>query len=112
MLLHRNMGRSVRFVQWAFLDLIVLFAAISTVKSAIGLAGIGTCLVLASLLVLANKQYIWDNYKKHYKKPKNSPLLTALTQPTATYLAINVYILWPATFLLGLFAIYAAYLIG
>lgn len=111
MLFHPKQERSVRFIQWVFLDLIVLFAAIATAKPAVGLAGIGTVLTISSLLVLANKKYIWDMYKKHYKKPKQR-YMVALTEPTLAYRAINIYLLWPVTFLLGLGAIYAAYLVG
>lgn len=112
MLFHRNHSRPARFIQWSFLELIVLFVVIATNKPAVGLAGVGATLVIASLLVLSNKDYIWDNYKKHYKKPKNSPLLVSLTEPTKTALTLNVYFLWPAIFFLGLASVYAAYLIG
>jgi hypothetical protein len=108
MFFHRNQKRSAKFVQWAFLDLVVVFAAIGVYKPAVGLAGIGAVLILASLIVLANKNYIWEGYKKNYKKSSNA-LVERLSRPTELARQLNVYVVWPLIFVLGLLAIYAAY---
>jgi thiosulfate reductase cytochrome b subunit len=91
-----------RFAGWAFLALLVLFAGILNDKPAIGFTGIGSVLVLSSLLVLANRDRIWDVYKKTRHK-------SLWTKPSRLYYTLNVYVVWPIMLLLGLGAITAAY---
>lgn len=110
-MLFRKSVPKARFAGWAFVDLVALFAAISFVRPAVGLAGLGAVLVLAAILVEANKDMIWQGYKKHYKKSKD-PLRELLNRPNELYNALNVYLIWPLIFILGLASIYAAYLIA
>jgi hypothetical protein len=110
MLFHRHSPKA-RFASWAFLCLLVLFAALTASTPAVGLAGTGAVLVLSSLLIEANKRLIWENYKKNYKKTKTA-LPVVWSKPNLLYYNLNVYVVWPLVFLLGLAAIYAAYLVA
>ncbi len=101
-----------RFASWSFLALLVLFASISTQRLAVGLTGIGAVLIISSILVEANKERIWDDYKKQYKYSKNDLLPKSWSEPNQLYYRLNIYLVWPTVFLLGLAAIYAAYLIA
>jgi hypothetical protein len=107
-MLFRKSTPKARFAGWAFVDLIVLFAVISTVRPVVGLAGLGAVMVLGSILVEANHDMIWQTYKKNYKKTKD-PVHEMFHRPNEVYNKLNVYVLWPVLFALGLGAIYAAY---
>lgn len=111
MLFHKARPRA-RFASWSFLALLVLFAAISTQKLAVGLTGLGAVLIICSLLVEANKERIWTDYKKNYKYSKNDLFPKSWSEPKEAYYRLNVYVVWPIVFVLGLAAIYAAYLIA
>jgi hypothetical protein len=110
-MLFRNSTPKARFAGWAFVDLVAFFGAISLLRPVMGLAGLGAVLVLAAILVEANKDVIWQSYKKNYKKAKG-PLKQFWSKPNDLYYQINVYVLWPVIFALGLASIYAAYLLG
>lgn len=110
-MLFRKSIPAARFAGWAFVDLIILFSAISLYRPAAGLAGLGAVLVLASILVEANREMIWQGYKKSYKKTKD-PMHEIWHKPREIYNQLNVYLVWPLFFLLGLVSIYAAYVIG
>lgn len=110
-MLFRKSTPKARFAGWAFVDLVILFAALSLVAPAAGLAGLGAVLILAALMVEANHDMIWQNYKKNHKKSKD-PLTEALNRPKEIYNTLNVYLVWPLVFLLGLMAVYSAYLIS
>jgi hypothetical protein len=112
MLFFHKKPRRPRFASWAFLALVVLFVAIWTQKPQVGLAGLGGVLILASLLVEANKDRIWDEYKKNYKRDKNDPFPASWSKPNPLYYKLNVYVVWPVVFVMGLASIYAAYYIG
>jgi hypothetical protein len=102
-----------RVAGWAFVSLLALFWAISlSGKPVVGLTGMGAVLVLGSLTVEANKRVIWEQYKKGYKTRGKSEVYKIWHQPDPTYYYLNVYLIWPLMFLLGLGSIYAAYLIG
>lgn len=110
MLFHRSTPRA-RFAGWAFVDLVVLFSAISLYRPAAGLSGLGAVLILGSVLVEANKDAIWQGYKKTYKKSKD-PWQELWNRPNELYNTLNVYLVWPLIFILGLASIYAAYTIA
>jgi hypothetical protein len=112
MILYRKHHPQARFASWAFACLLVLFVAIATVKPSVGLAGLGSVLILSALLVEANKTQIWENYKKNYKYRKSDPLPESWTKPRTSMYFLNVYVVWPAVFVIGFVAIYAAYLIA
>ena len=103
---------SARFASWSFICLLILFVAIWTQKPAVGLAGIGAVLVMGSMLVLANSRLIWEQYKKSYKKSKNSIAPESWSKPNSLYYRLNVYVVWPLVLVLGLVAIWAAYVAG
>jgi hypothetical protein len=107
MFFHRHQPPRIKIVQWAFLDLLVLFVVIATHKPSAGLAGVGSILVLASLSVVANKRSIYQNYRESYQKPKNR-WLRIFTQTNQAVYKLNVYLVWPLIFFLGLAAIYAS----
>lgn len=100
MLFHRHHPKA-RSAEWAYLLLLLLFVCILTVRPAVGLAGIGAISVIGSLQVLANKDLIWENYKKNWKKSKNSTR-NKLTKPDIRYYNINVYLIWPAVLFAGI----------
>lgn len=101
-----------RFVTWAFFCLLVFFLALATQKPAIGLTGAGAILILLALTVEANKERIWKDYKKSYKRNKDSWIPEAWTKPTQAYYNVNVYVLWPLVFIVGFVAIATAYFIS
>ncbi|TAK89561.1 hypothetical protein EPO04_00395 [Patescibacteria group bacterium] len=109
--IHRRTPKA-RFVSWAFFCLLILFLAIATQRPQVGLAGAGAILILLALTVEANKERIWKDYKKGYKYKKGSWLPKAWTEPTQTYYNLNVYVLWPAVFVVGFVAIATAYFIS
>ncbi len=100
-----------RYAGWSFLCVLVLFAAIATSKLSIGLAGIGAVLVLAAIGVEANKEKIWEDYRANYK-PSANKTRELWRAPNELYYKLNVYLVWPATFVIGLLAIYAAYVLA
>ena len=93
-----------------FLLLVVLFSAISIDKPIMGLVGLGTIASLAGTLVLVNRQSIWDNYRKAYRKSKG--LTGFFTRPNELYYTINVWFLWPFVVFLGLACLWTAYLVS
>jgi thiosulfate reductase cytochrome b subunit len=99
------------YVSWAFVCLVLLYGAIAVHKPAIGLAGLGGIMILGSLQALANKDEIWNSYKKSYKKPK-SELMKTLNEPKLIYYQLNVYVLMPLMLVLGLAAIWTAWLLA
>lgn len=100
---------SPRFARWAFLDLILLFAVIYWFDPKVGLAGLGALLMLAAILIEANKDYIWQEYKAGFKKLKKAQR-SVWNEPKDIYYQVNVYFLWPLVFLVGLYAVWAAIL--
>ena len=111
MLFHKAKPQT-RVAGWAFVALLALFWVIAINKPVVGLSGMGAVLVLGSLTVEANKVAIWEQYKKGYKKKGTSDLYKIWHAPDPTYYYLNVYLVWPLMFILGLASIYAAYLIG
>lgn len=61
----------------------------------------GTALVLVAMLVELEHRVIWKNYRRHYHPHKNK-FVDALLKPNKIVYALNVYVLWPLVFVLGL----------
>lgn len=66
---------------------------------------IGTTLVLVALLVEIEHKVIWNNYQKHYHPHKNK-LADKLLRPNKIVYILNVYVLWPLVFIMGLAMLY------
>ena len=110
-MLFRKSTPQAKFAGWAFVDLVIIFSVMSAYRPAAGLAGIGTVLILGSILVEANHEAVWEGYKRSYKKPK-SKTSDFWQKPTKLYYDLNVYVVWPIMFILGCLSVYAAYLVG
>ena len=61
----------------------------------------GTALVLIALLVELEHRIIWKNYRRHYHPHKNK-FIDQLLKPNKWIYALNIYILWPMVFVLGM----------
>jgi hypothetical protein len=107
-LFHRHKTPQPRFGQLVFLLLIGVFVIILQSRPVLGLTGLGTTLVIAAALVELNAERIWTDYKKVYKKSKG--WRGRFTAPDPRYYQLNVYFLWPFIGLLGIVALWAAYL--
>ena len=99
-----------RFAPGLFLGLLVVFVLLGQTKPIVGLAGIGTVLIIAAVMIEINRQRIWDDYKKSYRKQAGKSALW--TKPNHLYYTINVAVLWPVVLLLGAVCLYAAYMLG
>lgn len=99
-----------RFAPGLFLGLILLFVLLGQAKPVYGLIGIGTVLIITAGMVEINRQRIWDQYKKTYKK--QAGLLGLWTKPNQIYYTINVMILWPFIMFLGICSLFAAYVLS
>lgn len=62
---------------------------------------IGTALVLIAMLVELEHRVIWKNYRRHYHPHKNK-FVDNLLKPNKVVYALNIYVLWPLVFVLGL----------
>ncbi|GAC1602030.1 MAG: hypothetical protein NVS3B29_04580 [Candidatus Saccharimonadales bacterium] len=71
------------------------------------MAGLGTLLIIGGALVEINRQRIWENYGKQYRKRKG--LKNFWTKPNHTYYTINVLFLWPFIIFLGVICLWVAY---
>jgi hypothetical protein len=98
-----------RIAPGLFLGLIAVFILLGESKPLFGLAGIGTTVIVAAVLVELNRTRIWEDYRKSYRKQKG--LKGLLTEPNQAYYTINVVILWPAILLLGVLCVWAAYIL-
>lgn len=61
----------------------------------------GTALVLIALLVELEHRIIWKNYRRHYH-PHSNKFVDAMLKPNRWVYALNVYVLWPLVFILGM----------
>jgi uncharacterized membrane protein len=95
-----------RFAPSLFFGLLAIFAILGQPKPIVGLVGIGTTLIITAVLVELNRERIWDNYRKSYRKQKSKSRLTA---PNRLYYNINVMFLWPFILFLGIICLWAAY---
>jgi len=96
-----------RFAPGVFLGFILAFVMLGQSSPVFGLAGLGTTLVVAGVLVELNRQRIWDNYAKSYRKLKGYKGIW--TKPSPVYYTINVLFLWPLIIFLGFVCLWAAY---
>ncbi len=96
-----------RFAPGVFVALLAVFSLIGQAKPIIALVGLGTLLILSGALVEANRQRIWDNYGKQYRKRKG--VKGFWTKPNRTYYNINVIFLWPFIIFLGAICLWVAY---
>ncbi len=99
-----------RFAPGLFLGLLVSYTLLGQVKPVVGLVGIGTTLIVTGSLIILNRQRIWDNYRKSYRKTKGASSIWH--KPNPIYYTINVVFLWPFVIFLGLVGLYAAYMLG
>ena len=104
MLLYKSRFSAV--VSWFFAYVFALSLILYFYNRAIGLTGLGVILILSSVMVEANQKRIWDDYRKSYKKRKG--LDKSLNQPHEIYHQLNVYLVWPLFFLLGLVCLWTA----
>ena len=74
----------------------------------LGLAGIGALSVVTAVVVERRSGQIWKSYRRNYQ-PGKSKLMNRLNQPRPLYHVINIYVLWPAVFILGSVALYYAW---
>jgi hypothetical protein len=99
-----------KFAPGLFLALLAAFVLIGQTKPVYGLVGIGTTAIVASVLILLNRDRIWEMYQKTYKKQKG--VAGMWTRPNRVYYTINVYLLWPFVLFLGLICLWAAYAVS
>lgn len=99
-----------RFAPGLFLVLLSGFALLGQEKPVFGLVGIGTTLIVTAVLVELNRERIWDNYNKMYRKQKG--LKGLWHKPNHIYYTINIAFLWPFILFLGLICLWAAYILG
>ena len=109
-LLIRHKTPQPRFVPALFLSLLIIFTVVGFARPIRSLVGLGTTLILASALVLANRRAIWDNYRKAYRR--RAGLLSMMSAPAHIYYTINVRLLWPLIFVLGVACLWAAWLLS
>ena len=105
-LFHRTKTPQPRFAQTLFIALIAVFVIILRTNPVVGLAGLGTTLLIAATLVELNRERIWTDYAKSFKKRKG--LKNSLTAPNRIYYTVNIVFLWPFIAFLGLVCIYVA----
>ena len=106
----RHKTPAPRFAPGLFLGLLASFVLLGDVKPVFGLVGIGTTLIVTAVLVELNRQRIWDNYLKTYKRQKG--LKSLWRKPSPVYYTINVAFLWPFILFLGLICLWAAYILA
>lgn len=109
-LIVRHKTPQPRFAPGLFLLLLTVFVFMGPSHAVVALAGIGTTLIVMSVLVEANRERIWADYRKSYKRQKG--LKSIWTEPNPRYYTINVKILWPFIFVLGVVSLWAAYSVG
>lgn len=103
----RHKTPAPRFAPTVFLATLAGFTVIGQYRPLVAIVGIGTTLILAAALVEVNRQRIWDEYLTMYHKRKG--LKGLFTKPNHLYYTINVAVLWPFIFFLGLVCIWVAY---
>jgi UDP-N-acetylmuramyl pentapeptide phosphotransferase/UDP-N-acetylglucosamine-1-phosphate transferase len=110
LLTHRKKSPKPRFAPGLFLGFLLAFVMLGQTKPVVGLVGIGTTLIVTGVLVILNRQRIWDDYVKLYRKRKG--LQGMWTKPNEIYYTINVLFLWPFIIFLGFISLWAAYLLA
>ncbi|HEX3081883.1 MAG TPA: hypothetical protein VHQ86_01375 [Candidatus Saccharimonadia bacterium] len=99
-----------KFAPGLFLGLLAAFTLLGQDKPVVGLTGLGTTLIAGGVLVELNRQRIWEDYRKQYKKAKG--LSGLWSKPDPIYYTINVVFLWPLIVVLGIGCLWAAYVLG
>lgn len=103
----RHKNPQPRFAPGLFVGLLAMFILAGQFKPIFALAGIGTTVIVAAVLVEVNRVGIWESYRKAYRKQKG--LKGVFTEPNMTYYTINVVLLWPAILVLGVLCVWVAY---
>jgi hypothetical protein len=93
-----------------FLFLLTIFIFIGDSRPVMGLVGIGTIIVISSILVLLNRDAIWDDYRDRFRK--NKGLKGIWVEPNRVYYNVNVFFLWPFVLFLGVLCLIAAYAVA
>ena len=106
----RHKVPQARFGSLMFLGLLIIFMWTGQTKPIYGLTGIGVTLIVTSILVEANRDRIWDMYKKAYKKQKG--FAGMMSKPNKIYYNLNVYFLWPIVFMIGVVSLFVAYMLS
>jgi len=109
-LLRRHKTPAPTFAPGLFLGLLVVFTLLGQSKPTVGLVGIGTTLIVTGTLIILNRQRIWDDYRKGYRKSKGLAALWA--KPNPVYYTLNVLFLWPFIVFLGIVCLWAAYMLS
>jgi hypothetical protein len=99
-----------RFAPGLFLGLLSIFALLGQSKPVYGLVGIGTTLIVTSVLVELNRERIWETYKKSYRKQKG--ISAFWRKPNHIYYTLNIAFLWPFILFLGIVCLWAAYILA
>jgi len=99
-----------RFAPGLFIGLIAAFSLLGQTKPVFALTGLGTTLIAGGALIELNRQRIWDNYNKSFRKMKGIKGLWA--KPNKVYYTINVVFLWPFIIFLGVMSLWAAYMLS
>ena len=108
-LLHRHTSPAPRFAPGLFIALIVAFTLLGQTKPLVGLAGLGTTLLVTGVLIELNRDRIWENYKASYKRRRGGK--SVWNKPNTVYYTINVVFMWPFIIFLGIMCLWAAYLL-
>jgi hypothetical protein len=106
----RHKNPQPRFAPGLFLLLLAVFILLGQSKPLLALVGIGTTTVITGILVELNRERIWSNYTKSYRKMKG--LKGLWTKPDRVYYNINVWFLWPFVVLLGVLCLWSAYVLS
>lgn len=96
-----------KFAPLLFLFLLSIFIFIGDSRPVMGLVGIGTIIIISAVLVLVNRESIWENYRAQFRK--NKGLKGIWVEPNRVYYNINVFFLWPFVLFLGVLCLVAAY---
>lgn len=99
-----------KFAPGLFVGLLAAFTLLGQTRPVFGLAGLGTTLVAAGCLVELNRQRIWEEYRKRYRKMKG--ISSLWSKPDPIYYTLNVVFLWPLIIILGILCLWAAYVLG
>ena len=109
-LFRRHKTPGPRFAPGLFVGLLVVFTLLGQTNPIFGLTGLGVTLIATGTLVELNRQRIWDNYRKTFRKSKGFKGLW--TKPDPVYYTLNVVFMWPLIIVLGAFSLWAAYILG
>ena len=107
--MHKSMPQP-HFAAHIFIVLIAVFTILIQLRPAVGLAGLGTTVLLAAALIEVNRDRIWETYRAEYKRRRQ--LKGLWHEPNRIYYTINVYMLWPFVAFLGAVCLAVAYLLG